>query len=521
VATISEAVAIAFQYHERGQWAEAEAIYRQILDHQPEHADVLERLGVLALQTGRAAEAVTLLEKAAAVKPRDARIHGNLGAAYSVAGRHEDARVALEQAVRLDPSHAPAYANLGGVLYLLGQPEEAVPVYRRGLQLDANDASAHGNLGVALQDLGRLDLARTAYERAVELAPDQAIAHLNLGTLLKDQGQLAAAIESFERALAIEPGHGQALCVRGMAWLLLGDFARGWPGYEHRVGCPQFDTFRFGQPQWDGSRLVDRTLLVHCEQGLGDTLQFIRYVKPAADRAEKIIIAAQPALIPLLTESGFTGLVSRTAPLPHFDVHAPLMSLPNIFHTSAATIPCDVPYLAVDHKRKTRWRERLSEYRGLKVGIAWQGRKQFRGDRLRSIPLEHFAPLARVANVRLFNLQKGPGIEQLAALAERFDVVDLTGEMDNDGAFLDTAAVMDSLDLVVTSDTAMAHLAGALGAKVWVALSRVPDWRWLLEGTTSPWYPTMRVFRQQAPGDWPGVFAAIVAELAPLAEEAA
>jgi hypothetical protein len=271
-------------------------------------------------------------------------------------------------------------------------------------------------------------------------------------------------------------------------------------------------------PKWDGSPLDGRTLLIHSEQGLGDTMQFIRYVKLIEPHGGKIVVAAQPELIALLKQSGYSGLVAQGSPLPAFDVHLPLMSLPRVFGTDLNSVPCDVPYLAADPERILSWREKLGQVPGYKVGISWQGNKKYPGDRFRSIAVEHFAPLARVPAVRLFSLQKGPGSEQLAAVADRFGVVDLGPSLDNGGgAFLDTAAVMKSLDLIVTSDSAVAHLAGALGVPVWMPLPRVCDWRWLVERSDSPWYPTMRLFRQSTLGEWGPVFATIGAELARLA----
>lgn len=514
MATIPEAVAIAFAHHQRGELAQAESIYRQILEQQPNHADVLHRLGVLKFQSGQAGEAVTLLERSVAANPRDAQAQSNLGAAYATAGRHEEARIVLEQVILLNPADAGAHCNLGIALHHLARLEDAVSHYRLCLQLQPDHGAALGNLGVTLQTLGRLDESQQCFERARRLAPDAAVSHFHMGIALKNQGQLPASLESFDQALRIQPNHAEARCARATVLLGMGDFSAGWPAYEHRVGCQQFDTFRFPQPLWDGSALADRTLLIHCEQGLGDTMQFIRYAKLAEQRGGKIIVASQRELIPLLTRSGFTGLVNRNEPLPAFDVHAPLMSLPYIFRTVEHSVPRDVPYLAVDDERTAKWRERLGQYPGLRVGIAWQGRQQFRGDRLRSIPLAQFAPLARVANVRLLSLQKGFGSEQLAALAGRFEVIDLARDLDNSGEpFLDTAAVMKSLDLVVTSDTATAHLAGALGVRVWVALARAPDWRWMRDRTDSPWYPSMRLFRQQELGDWQRVFEAMAAEL--------
>jgi hypothetical protein len=252
---------------------------------------------------------------------------------------------------------------------------------------------------------------------------------------------------------------------------------------------------------------------VHCEQGFGDTLQFIRYLRLVRSRGESVTVAVDAPLVPLLERSGYGPLVSRDDPLPEFDLHAPLMSLPHIFRTELDSVPAEVPYLSVEQERVDRLRGHLEQQPGFKVGIAWQGRPTFRGDLLRSIPLRQFAPLAAIEGVRLFSLQKGPGIEQIAALSGTFDVVDLDRVLSSPEAFLDIAAAMQSLDLVVSSCTAVAHLAGALGVPVWLALSKAPDWRWMYDREDSPWYPSLRLFRQTELGRWPDVFERMAAAL--------
>jgi hypothetical protein len=274
---------------------------------------------------------------------------------------------------------------------------------------------------------------------------------------------------------------------------------------------------RFDVPRWDGTPLPDGTLLVHCEQGLGDTMQFVRFVPLARKRCGRLILAAQPKLIPLLAHSGFTDLVSNTCRLPPFDAHVPLLSLPYLFGADEASIPRDIPYLAVPPARIAQWGGRLRPHAGFSIGIAWQGHRKFHGDRLRSIPLECYAPLAAVPGVRLVSLQKGDGVEQTEALAGRFELLDLRPQYDDEeGAFVNAAAVMHHLDLVVSADTAVAHLAGALGVPVWVALPAAADWRWMLARADSPWYATMRLFRQGSAGDWQSVFRKMAQELAAL-----
>ncbi len=507
--------------HQQGQLHAAGAHYEKTLELNPDHFGALINLAGVRRVEGHLADATALCERALRLEPQMApekfdlgNLYFNLGILYQLQSRMSEAVACYRKALGLRPDDVEALCNLGSALREQQQLDEALSCLQRAVDLQPDAFAAINNLGTVFQDLGRLSDAQRCFERAIELEPEKPKYHANLGTVLLDRSR---AIECFERALRLQPDNAQALCNRGMAWLSLGDFLPGWAGYEHRVDCPQFNTGRFPQPLWDGSPLAGRTLLIHCEQGLGDTLQFIRYVNMVESRGGTVIVAVQAALVPLLAQSGFTGLVpEELLPLPAFDVYAPLLSLPRILRTEVETVPHDVPYLRAEPALVETWRGELDPYDGLKVGIAWQGRTHYRFDRLRSIPLEHFAPLAR-PGVRLLSLQKGPGAEQLATLEGRFDIVDWSRRLDNTGgAFLDTAAVMKNLDLVVTSDTSIAHLAGALGVPVWVALSAAPDWRWMVDRDDSPWYPSMRLFRQSQLGQWTEIFQRMAAALAKL-----
>ncbi len=498
----------------QGKLREADACYQRALDLQPNHVRALINLGGICRLDGNLSAAETYYRRAIEIQPALSALHYNLGNVLQAQGQSERAIECFRQALALDPENIEALSNLGSMLERQRQLGESLTCLERAVRLRPDFAIAQCNLGVTYQDLTRLDEARIAFERAVELEPNRAEFIYNLGTVLRDLGAVAGAIARFDEALRLEPGYAQALCARGTAQLTRGDFLPGWADYEYRSHCPQYDTRSFPQPMWDGSPLGDRTLLVHCEQGLGDTFQFIRYAKLAAQRGGKLVIAAPPVLLPLLELSGFKNLVSKDGLLPPFDVHAPLLSLPHIFRTEVDTVPSEVPYLSADPNRVARWRGELAEYQGLKVGIAWQGRPDYRADLLRSLPLTSFAPLAKVLGVRLFSLQKGIGSEQIAALDGQFEVIDLACSLDNDGgAFLDTAAVMQVLDLVIAPDTALVHLAGALGVRVWLPLSHTPDWRWMLDREDSPWYPSLRIFRQKTLGDWSGVLERMAEEL--------
>jgi tetratricopeptide (TPR) repeat protein len=485
----------------------------------PQFAEAHLRLGAVYQAQNKLAEAQACYQRLVTLEPMLAAGHYQLGNVFRLRENFAEAAVSFRRAIACQTDFPEALCDLAGALKELGQLSEARAHLEEAIRLRPEFVEAHSNLGAVLRDLLLFDEALAAVGRAIELAPERPELHHNRATALKDQGHMAPALASYEQALALDPGYAQALVGRGMALVSMGRFAEGWAGYEHRVRCPQFGTLQFQKPVWDGSPLAGRTLLIHCEQGLGDTLLFVRYVKLARERAasDQIIVAAQPPLIPLLAQSGIAGLVSVDGPLPSFDVHVPLLSLPHVFRIELDAVPHDVPYLKADPGRIEKWRHELARHWGLKVGISWQGRVAYNNDRLRSFPLSHLAPLAAVPGVCLVSLQKGAGSEQLAALGERFPVVDLAPSLDLEGgAFLDTAAAMHSLDLVISCDTAIAHLAGALGTPVWLPLATACYWTWLREREDSVWYPTARLFRQRCFNEWPEVFERMAAELSRL-----
>lgn len=549
--TPAAAVRLALSHHQAGRLAQAESIYRQVLAVDPHNADALHYLGVLALQAGQPAAAIDYLRRAIGVHPQIAMFHGNLGSAYGAAGRYDEAFESFRQAIRLDPNFADAHNNLGTALLKVGRAEEAVASFRRATELRPQSAEYHNHLGTALQDLERLDeavaayrqalrirpefgdarynialalskqgqleLARKNYEHALRIHPGHADAHNNLGNVLREQGQFAEALACYERAIELKPDLAHARKNRGMAWLRMGDYQRGWREYEWRWKCSDSPPREFSQPQWDGAPLAGRTLLVHGEQGLGDTLQFVRFLPQVQARGGRIVLECQPPLAKLLAASrGMDEIVVRGERLPEFDVHCPLMSLPTALGTTLDNLPREVPYVFVDPQRRQQWQARLATIAGLKVGINWQGNPQFKADRYRSMPLAQFEPLARLEGVRLISLQRGAGVEQLRQIADRFEVLELPAADDNAEAFVDTAAIMQNLDLVVTSDTSVAHLAGALGVPTWVIVPFSPDWRWMIGRDDSHWYPTVRLFRPQRIAGWDEVFSTIAAELTQL-----
>ena len=500
----------------QGKLDEAVASYRQALQLKPADPEAHNNLGLALARQDKLDEAVASYQEALRLKPNYPEAHSNLGTAFQEQGRLDEAVASCQQALRLKPDSAEAHHNLGIVLGKQDKLDEAMAGFQQALRLKPDYPDAHHNLGVVLGKQDKLDEAMASLQQALRLKPNYPDAHNNLGLVLGRQGRLDEAVASYQQAVQLKPDYPEANWNLGLAWLQMGRFEQGWAGYEWRWKCKEFGSLPpFQPPLWDGSPLDGRTILVHAEQGLGDTLQFIRYVPSLHQRGGRVILLCQPPLVRFLTNCpSIERLLAHGDPLPELDVHVPLLSLPRLLGTTLESVPADVPYLEAEPQLVETWRHRLGLYRGFKVGIVWQGNPKFRLDRFRSIPLAQFAPLARVPGVHLLSLQKGAGCEQLPALQERFPVTDLGSQLDETtGAFQDTAAVMKNLDLVITLDTAIAHLAGALGVPVWVALHDIPDWRWLLNRDDCPWYPTMRLFRQTRPGQWEDVFHRIAEAL--------
>ena len=427
------------------------------------------------------------------------------------AGQLERAEEIYRQALESDPHCADALHLLGVLAHQTGNDEMAADYIRQAIVLNPFNAAFHGNLGITYRALGQLDAAAASYRQALGINSEYAEAYNNLGNVLRDLGQLDEAEASCRRALQIDPDYAEAHWNHSLLSLLAGDFEDGWAEYEWRWATEQYTPRPFHQPLWDGRPLNGQTILIHAEQGFGDTLQFIRYARLIKGRRGVVIAECQRPLARLLESCrDIDRLVALGDDLPTFDVHAPLLSLPRIFKTSLDTVPAEVPYIFAEEALVRRWRAKLARLDGVKIGISWQGSPEYSADRHRSFPLACFAPLARLPGVRLISLQKGLGSEQLSELGGRFPVVDPGNDLDEtSGPFMDTAAVMMSLDLVIACDSAVTHLAGAMGVPVWLPLSVARDWRWMLDRTDSPWYPTVRLFRQTRLGDWAGVFEEI------------
>lgn len=432
------------------------------------------------------------------------------------AGKLEESLALYDAILGQAPRNAPTLGRKGAVLWGLKRFEESLRAFDAAAAFAPGDGEQHYGRGTALQALDRLEEALPAYDRALMLMPHHIKAVNNRAAVLLELGRPREAVAAYDRAVALSPETALFQLSRGMANLLQGRFAEGWPDYEKRDGIASREApVPADVPLWRGQSLAGKRLLLQAEQGLGDTIQFSRYAPLARAMGAEVVLQVHARLKRLLADSlEGIAVIGAADAVPACDFRLMLMSMPARLGTEAATIPAPGRYLKAEPARVARWRARLGEA-GFKIAIAWQGEKSWQGedkpsDKGRSFPLGLFAGLAALPGVRLISLQKNEGTEQLAALPAGMRVESLGEDFDaGEDGFLDSVAVMEVCDLTITSDTAIAHLAGALDRPAWVALKKVPDWRWLLGRDDSPWYPSLRLFRQQRRGDWQGVFAAM------------
>jgi Flp pilus assembly protein TadD len=480
----------ALAHHQADRLPEAERLYRLVLKSNPNHADALNLLGVLAAQIGRYDDAVELIGRACSLCPKVFDYRKHLGGALS------------------EKKDFPA----------------AVVAYRHALELNPGCYISHDLLGAALRETGELEEAQASHRRSLAINPGNITAHLNLGLTLRKQGLIRESMASYRQAIAIDPQGCDAHWNLSVLLLLTGDYEQGWREYEWRLERKTFTTLwpPLSQPRWNGQDLAGRTLLIHTEQGFGDAIQFVRYIPLLAARGARVILLCQPQLARLLESvDGVDQIVpgiSSPADLPPFDLHCPMMSLPFLLGTRLETVPAGVPYLRANPSLLEHWLAKVNAAGcpGKKIGLVWAGNPEHVIDACRSSRLADFAPLAGV-DATFFSLQKGPASSQAAAAPTGMKLIDLTQDLHD---FADTAALVSGLDLVITVDTAVAHLAGALGKPAWVLIATEHDWRWLQGRDDSPWYPTVRLFRQQSAGQWPPVVERITRELADYQREA-
>jgi tetratricopeptide (TPR) repeat protein len=558
---------------------EAVEAYRTAIRLDPNYAGAHYNMGIALWEKGEFDKAIDAYRQALRIKPDFDSAYNNLGNALKRMGRVEEAIDAYRKALSLNANYPDAQTNLGVSLLEKGFVDEAIAAHSQAIQLEPQRAQFRYNLGVALAAARRFDDAIDAYRHAIRLDPNSAEAHYNLGHIFGHRGELDTAVESYERAIQLKPQWPEPHYNLALTLLLQENFERGWTEYEWRWGAKDFPSrlVQRGRPQWDGSNLEGKTILLHAEQGLGDTVQFIRYAPLVAKRGGRVMVECAPDLARLIASVEGVAEVVTKYPPPPFDVHCPLLSLPGIFATRVDSIPADVPYVRAEPddvkawaKQLTRgtggppvslqqehgraahatpavksalsdssvgralpaiepfggqcppYTERSASVRGadptsmarrrdpLRIGLAWAGQPSHKNDRNRSMSLSQLGPLAHSTNATFYSLQKGSAAAEAARPPARMNLVDWTAEIRD---LADTAALMSHMDLIITVDTVVAHLAGALGKPVWVMLPNNPDWRWMRNREDSPWYPTMRLFRQNAAGDKAEVIARMAQSL--------
>jgi tetratricopeptide (TPR) repeat protein len=487
-------------YRRLGNLDQAIPCFHNALALQPNFSHALNNLGVALRDKGMYAEAVAAFKKALAANPGFWEAQSNLGGTYHLMGRYSDAIDVLRQAIAINPQEPSIHNNLAVNLRILGKPEQAMPLLQESIRLDPNYADGHNTLAAALMDAGEYDEAERHALRAIELNPQLPEAYGNLGALYKITGRFEEALEANRKALAVNPQFAGAYWNMSLIHLLRGNFVEGWPLYEWRLKVPQLNSPSYPFARWDGSDLRGKRILLVVEQGLGDTIQFIRYLPRVAAMGAKIYLGVQNELVELLKgPCKVEKFILHGETCPASDFHISILSLPFIFKTDLDSIPNVVPYLNPPSELARQWKRKMPPADNrLRVGLVWAGRPTHRNDRERSLKLSQFLPLAS-DDVLFCSLQKGDAGQQAKTPPPGMQILDFTAELRN---FADTAALIAHLDLVIAVDTAVAHLAGAMGKPVWLLLTKVPDFRWMLDREDSPWYPTMRLFRQKSAGDW-------------------
>jgi Flp pilus assembly protein TadD len=454
------------------------------------------KLAAQSLSAGQPAEAVLICREALTRSPHDPQVLYALGVSLAQTGQIDDAIASYQDAIRHRPDFFEAYTNLGTMLGAKGKPGEAIEAFTQAARLRPGIAELHANLSNAYREMWKLDEAVASARRAIELKPALGEAYLCLGAALAIKGKFDQAIETYRQAIQIRPDFPAAHLNLALAELVTGNLQSAWPEYEWRRKCPGVLAPRsFSEPKWNGETLAGKTILLHSEQGLGDAIHFIRYAPILADRGANVLVQCPQPLVRIVqTVAGVNQVIPTGQPLPRFDFQIALPSLPGVFNSTLDSIPATIPYMVPEPAESATWRDRLQRAPGVsQVGLVWAGNPENRNDRNRSIPLQKLAPILEISGVRFHSLQIKP------PSANPFPIQDWSTFLTDFGQ---TAALIANLDLVISVDTAPAHLAAAMGKRVWLLISFPPDWRWMLDRNDSPWYPTMRLFRQTTPGDW-------------------
>jgi hypothetical protein len=463
--------------------------YKKTIQHKHDHYRAYVQIAKVMIDVKQVNDAIEPLKQALIIEPKDADTRLLLAKVYNEKNRHNDAIRAISEGIELEPGHINLRFELGNLYNIVNRLEESLAIY---------------------EELDR------------QLPNNPSILY-NIAFTHKKMGDLPRSLPFYTRVLELDPNHNEALFSQGLAYLVMGDFEKGWHGYEWRYSRPSQGSLRsYPEPRWDGTDLQGKTILIHAEQGLGDTFQFIRYAKLIKEKNGKVIAAVQKPLVALMKQcKHIDQVISLEEIPPHFDVHSPLLSLPYALKTRLETIPCEIPYLHADETLVQEWKDKLSADKNFKIGVCWQGNDNYATPMLRttvaqkSVHPKELAPLCQIPGISIYSLQKTTGTDQLKDLPENMHIITFDGDFDQShGRFMDTAAVIKNLDLVITVDTSISHLASGLGTPTWIMLPNPADWRWMIDRTDSPWYPNVtRLFKQPTPGDWQSMIQEVAVEL--------
>ncbi len=501
-------------YREQGITDKAIACYLNALTLKQDFAEAHNNLGVAWTNSGKFAAAGASFKKAVHICPEYSEAYNNLGNAYLEQGMFDQAVPCFQKAITVKLDYMEAHYNLGIAFYEQGRYDEAIARYEHAIELNPKYAEVYNNLGVVLNVKGRVEEAITNFERAVSIKPNHVDAYYNLGNAFWAIGKHDDAIKSYGKALEFDPDHTEARWNMALVLLLTGNYKKGWAEYEVRFDRKKPPPRNFEQPKWDGSPLEGKTILIHAEQGFGDTFQFARFLPLVKAKGGNVIFKCQKELSPLLKNcKGFDSIIESldngACPVK-FDTHMPLLSLPGQLQIELDNLPAEIPYIFADPELENEWQTKLQHDNAFKVGIVWSGNQTFAYQIDRECSLADFEPLSQITGVALFSLQKGAGAGQALNPLDGMKIKNLDKDIKN---FSDTAAIINNLDLVISVDTAVAHLAGALGKPVWALIPYAGDWRWMLDREDSPWYPGMRLFRQKTSGNWKTVISRVTGEL--------
>jgi tetratricopeptide (TPR) repeat protein len=508
----------AAHFHIKGELIEAASLFASVLESNPGHFPSLHRLAAIRRYQGRLEESLALLERAVASNPNAAEAYNSLGNTLNSLGRREEAVEQYRRAVLLHENFPEAHLNLANTYKALERWQEAEAAYRAAIALRPEYAAAHTNLGVVLGRLGRPADALASFSDAVSFDPAARLGDSNVATALTALNRHEDALPYLQRARELQPDAPEPVFNEALVHLAMGNLELGWPAYEARLRIPELkiNPYDFAQPAWDGqSDIAGKTILIHAEQGLGDTILFSRFVEPLVQRGARVILAVQQPLVRLIRAMpGVAQVLTYGDPLPQFDLHTPVGSLPLALGITLQTIPARVPYLQAPAESETiaSLGENSDDPRPL-VGVCWAGNPSYPSDHNRSIPLSLFKRLFQTPDVRFVSLQQNlrPGDDSILAA---FDNIDLVSDRKGSG-LADTAALISRLDTVITVDTVIGHLAGALGRPFWILVPYSAYWPWLRNRTDTPWYPTARIFREPEPGDWKSILEIVAGDLNP------